>query len=205
MSFLKRLLRFRIRSILVLMVLCAIAFTFCNKRLHWYREQANLAQDIRKHASHVEMQPGSPVWLKPFAPVDSFSSIKAVSFQNDKRLKDDDLKIFAKTPHLRLLSLHGTNLTDDGLKHLSGLKTLDTLSLKFTTISDEGPAHLSGLTNLVKLQLSDSKISGLGLKYLAGMTQLQQLELRNLTRTKISDEKLIEINASLMARPTLMT
>jgi hypothetical protein len=169
------------------MVVCAFLFTLCNWRLSWYREQAQLASEIRKHAIHVEMQPGTPSWLAPFAQKESFASIKSVSFQNQKKLEDDDLQLFRKTPHLRVLSLHGTNLTNDGMKHLSGLEVLDTLSLKFTNISDDGLGHLSGLNNLVKLQLSDSKISGLGLKHLAGMRKLQHLELRNL---EIIDEDL---------------
>jgi hypothetical protein len=151
MKLLRNLTRFSLSTILVVMFVCALGFAAINWRLHWYQEQESVAEEIRSMSVYLEMQPGEPAWLRQFASDRHFESIKAVSFQGQTRLDNSDLEILKKSPHLRVLSLHGTGVTDDGMKHLGQLKMLDTLSLKMTEVSDDGLAELAGLTNLIKL------------------------------------------------------
>lgn len=88
---------------------------------------------------------------------------------------DSDLKVIAKIPNLRYLSLNRTQVkTLDGIDKVAKLKGLE---LKNTEISNSSLENVSKLNNLENLNLTHDNVDAEGIKYLLGMPKLRDLDL----------------------------
>lgn len=106
----------------------------------------------------------------------------------ETRIKDDDLKILRKFPHLVNLDLEKTNITGTGLEYLSDLQDLACLNLAGTNVDDAALKHLNKHKKLWMLLLDQTKITDDGLKHLSQLTNLE--EWLGLTGTEITDDGL---------------
>lgn len=88
-------------------------------------------------------------------------------FLNEKRIRDDDLKIFASAEMTRSLHLFKNEITDSGLVHLKNLRHLQFLDLRQNPeISDQGLTQLEDLKELEQLILIGTKVTPAGVKKL---------------------------------------
>lgn len=183
----RRLLQFRLRTLLVLLLLSSIAMGWWHRTMRRYQDQQEAITEIAWFAQHMAFEPGKPAWLRPFADEKVFQDIVHLSFQSQGKMTDEQMMHLSKMPRLRRLSLQHTSVTDQGLSHLSKLNELDTLSLESTLVTDDGLKHLSDLSNLRTLQLNHTEVTGKGLRHLAGMKSLQRLDIDS---AHVSDDDL---------------
>lgn len=106
-------------------------------------------------------------------------------------IKDEHLKLFAKMPELKTLSLGKTQITGEGLKDLNCPK-LRSLLLFDTQVTDAAVMKLPALPALETLSLAGTSIDGRCLEHVAGYTSLTALELQN---TKVTDSSLAPLSA----------
>ena len=111
-----------------------------------------------------------------------------------QKLKDEDLKILASFPELRVLVLGGTATSDAGLKHVAGLKNLTELYLIGTDITDAGLKELVGLQKLEELRVGNTAITDAGLKELA---KLKNLKMVGMLGTRVTEAGVKEFSEAL--------
>ena len=172
-------LQFRLRTLLVFLLLASFAMALWHRYLDSYREQQQAVAAIAKHAKHISFKPGQPAWMRHFSEERVFKDVVHLSFQSHREFTDEDMAHLAKMPRLARLSLQHTSVTDEGLRHLSKLTELNTLSLESTAVTDDGLKQLGGLRKLRRLQLNYTKVSGKGLAHLQELQGLQRLEISN--------------------------
>src|SRR5262245_55661367 len=79
--------------------------------------------------------------LGPYYAKGDGDAITELSFHGNKRLRDADLKLVARLPQLKFLSLGTTVITDDGLSELKPLTHLKELHVNSTKVTDAGLAE----------------------------------------------------------------
>jgi len=113
---------------------------------------------------------------------------------SDDYIDDEGLSAIGGLPHLRVLSLAGTEVTNAGLRHLSSLGQLQELWLGFTSIGDEGVGHLAGLRELRSLDLYGVEITDAAIPVLKQLAELQYLNLHN---TSVTEDGIDELRKAL--------
>lgn len=111
-------------------------------------------------------------------------------YASASKITDEHLKIFAKMPELRTLSLGKAMITGSGLKDLSCPK-LRGLLLFETGVTDANVGQLPVLPALESLSLAGTMIDGSCLEHVATYSTLTALELQN---TKVSDASLAPLS-----------
>lgn len=82
----------------------------------------------------------------------------------------------ARLPDLKILSLHGTNVTDEGLAGVAELEGLEQLLLSHAnSVTAEGISALAKMHGLKRLMIEGPKLNGDGFAPLAGLTNLRSL------------------------------
>ena len=190
----RRRFQFSMRSLLLLMVIVAIACSWPAEA--W--KQRQLAEEIANAGGRVfydyqldpsgrsmpTATPPGPPWLRKLGGDNLFATVTRLEVQNRSELGDTEMDAVRRFPQLQTLDLGWTKITDAGLAQLRGLAQLQELNLGGTKIGDAGLEHLQALGQLQILYLDGTKLSDAGLKNLAGLSRLQWLFL---ARTKIGD------------------
>jgi hypothetical protein len=86
------------------------------------------------------------VWVLQFEFVDeAFAEllslgvpIRELRFDENQALRDPDLEVVARVPHLRELDLRQTRIKDAGLRHLYGVRTLRRVFMERSWVSNAG-------------------------------------------------------------------
>jgi len=112
-------------------------------------------------------------------------------YASASNIRDEHLKLFAKMPELKTLSLGKTAITGSGLKDLNCPK-LQSLLLFETQVTDAGVRELPPMPGLETLSLAGTPIDGSCLEHIAKYITLTALELQ---QTKISDASLAPLEA----------
>jgi hypothetical protein len=58
--------------------------------------------------------------------------VREIAFFRNQSLRDGDLELLARVPHLREVDLSGTRITDRGLRHLQRIRTLRLVVMEYT-------------------------------------------------------------------------
>lgn len=205
----RRLLQFRLRTLLALIVLSSLLMAWWHRYLESYREQQQAVAAISKYARHIAYAPGQPAWMRYFADEDVFRDVVHLSFQSQRRFTNSDMFHLAKMPRLVRVSFQHTSITDDGVQHLSKLHQLDTISFESTAITDNGLKYLRALPKLRMLQLNRTRVTGTGLQHLATLTSLERLEIADARTTsadvralsQLTNLKTLELNGEGFLKP----
>ena len=195
--------QFSIKSLLILVVVVALPFSWLAVEMRAAREQKAAVEEIEKVGSVVydwnvdassnpipNAKPSEPAWLRNLLGDDFFTLVISAGFHSGEQITDAALADLAGLTHLQMLRLGGTRVTDAALAQIARLTQLQTLWLDDTRITDDGLAHLAGLTRLQRLVLRNTPITDAGLAHLAGLTQLQHLWIDN---TQITDAGLAHL------------
>lgn len=200
-------LQFKLRTLLLLMLVICTVLAWFTARLHSGLRQRDAVAEIVNAGGFVKYdyersptgegftrwaQPAEPAWLRRILGDDFLHRVVFVAFINRNELTDDDLACLRDLPQLQCLSIDRGQITDDGLRHLGSLTNLEALTLARVEISDAGLAQLEGLRRLQSLNLFGTAITGTGLEYLASLPQLRRL---NLAYTKLADDELVSLRA----------
>ena len=201
--------QFSIRSLLALVVVVALPFSWLAVEMKKAREQKAAVTEINKiggvaydyddhfttrlnrgvwPVNHGGVWPvnggfwpdfGGGVWLVERPPGPAWLQ---------KLLPDD---FFAE---VATVGFDASQITDAGLEHLDGLSQLQLLSLADTQVTDAGLEHLKGLSQLQELWLDRTQVTDAGLEHLKGLSQLQELWLNG---TKVTEAGVAKLRKSL--------
>jgi hypothetical protein len=198
-----RCLRFRLRTLLVLLTLASIWLAM---HVNAARRQQKAVAAIREYGgwmrydfqfpsgefSHqdFDQKAGSPVpaWLLQRFGIDMFHDVVQVSlnYSEDSGKREENGNQTDKAivwlpdfPKLRVLLLQGNQIRDESMAHLAALRYLECLMMwDAHGISDNGIVHLQDLEHLKYIHLSESKITDRSLEIFSRMPQLEGLSLQ---------------------------
>ncbi|MEK6246539.1 MAG: hypothetical protein N2C12_00055, partial [Planctomycetales bacterium] len=180
----RRLLRFRLLSLLVLVTVVAVWLGWWSHKARQQREAVAAINKVGGQVAYDFQREGLetprhwPEWLVDWLGVDYFSNVTSLHLGN-AQITDEGLKHLEGLQALKGLSLNNTQVTDKGLKHLDGLQTLKWLRLGSTRVTDAGMKHLEGLQTLDRLYLDHAQVTDAGLKHLEGLTTLGELYINH--------------------------
>ena len=186
----KRWLRFRLRTLLVVLTMTCMWLGWL---VHGVQQQRRAAAKAEKFNAYIVYHSFAmvPPWtdivpprmcgrIESLLPSNDWRRLTRVSIQTPE-FKDEHISMFRGLPHLTHVCLPATGLTNAGLKQLADLhlRSLTVLDLSGTKITDAGLAHIRNMSRLEILLLSGNEIAGAGLKHLSGLTNLKWLSLED--------------------------
>jgi hypothetical protein len=199
--------QFRLRTLMVVVLLVAVACSWFTVKRQRARRQARQVQAIR-----VETDLGlvwydyevdadgrrlsapkapAPAWLVNLLGIDFFADVVSVTVIGGG---SDCTKHLESLTELRTLELFNTRVTDAGLERLGGLTGLERLQLSIAEVTDAGLEHLKGFANLRELDLSGAQVTDAGLEHLQGLTNLVQLDLHG---TQVTEQGVKRLRQAL--------
>jgi len=205
--------QFSLRSLLILVTLCALICSYAGTQLRRYgRQQHALAMihesggwvvydyDVDANGNVLNATPPDTFLRRIVQRRDHFfGRLFAIYFMEDNLgptdASDQILAGASLFTNLReLWATHSTSVTDDGLAHVGKLKHLEVLDLQLTAITDRGLAHISHLPELRELRLDCTAVTDAGLIRLEEMTGLRELGLSD---TEITESGVQRLQAAL--------
>jgi hypothetical protein len=195
---LRSLLRFRLRTLLLAMLVLSVAMgIYVNRAKQQQKSVAAIKRlggwayydfEITKDQYDPQGRSWAPAWLRQKLGDDYLHTVVQVNMvYNDdtgKRLdnmnmSDEVLSHLDGLPRLEALLLHGQQASDGGLANVGRLANLRMLYIwNGTKVTDAGVAHLAGCRRLEYLHLSESKLGDDGLKVLSELPRLKKLSLQ---------------------------
>jgi Leucine Rich Repeat (LRR) protein len=202
--FLRSLLRFRLRTLLLAVLVISVGMAWYVNRVK--RQQESIAAvkrlggwtyydyEVGENGQYdPEGESWAPAWLRKVLPDDYLHAIVHVNMvYNDdrggridnKQMTDEVLSHLDGLPKVEMLLLHGSQASDNGLAHLGRLASLRKLYIWDTPgVTDVGVAHLAGCRKLEYVHLSGSQLSDDSARVFAQLPRLKGLSLQgnNLT------------------------
>jgi len=176
----KRKLRwyqFNLRTLLIVVTLLSLLFSWVGVRMQQARENRKAAAEVFRAMDEIISLFGAYYVSGGGSSLENLFDDPGVAYIYG--IKFD--------PHG---TGHASELTDTDLQELiSFLKEpakLRVLGLDITQVTDEGLEHLKKMTGLEELTLSGTQVTGAGLVYLKGLTSLRYLCVEN-TRITMLD------------------
>lgn len=172
----RRLFQFRLRTLLVLTTIIAIALGWWSHKARRQREALEAFWELGGGSTYDVSLPWTggkqdppkwPQWLLDNIDEDYLAGVDFLTLE-DTRVTDADLQHLENLTALQELILDNTQTTDAGLQHIKGLTTLQEISLRNTTVSDAGLECLSALKALDILVVRDTQVTK------AGVARLQE-------------------------------
>ena len=186
----RRRFQFSLRSLLLLVVVVALPFSWLAVEMKEAREQEKTVDWVglaggyllttKSDASLIGGRTPAAAWLRGLLGDEFFWDVTEVTF-DETLLADNAI-------------LSNDKLTDADLKQLQGLIQLERLHLGGTRVTDAGLAHLAALTRLKMLDLNRTRITDAGLKHLTGLSDLREV---NLWSTSVTDAGIAKLQKSL--------
>ena len=207
----RRWYQYSLRTLFVVMVLCAIACSWLAVKMQRVRKREEAVKVIVEAGGSVGYEyeeqvfvvdvngvvlphpsaphPPGPAWMRKLLGEDFFATVIYANVRND-----EEMEHLKELKNLELLALSGTQFTDVDLEHMNELTKLETLILSNTRVTDEGLRHLKELTNLLGLVLRDTQVSDSGLVHLERLGNLKSL---NVERTQVTEEGIEKLQEAL--------
>lgn len=175
----RRWFRFSLRTLVVLITICAIVLAiFAAYLAPYYREQRLIADLQEEREIHIKREAYGPWWLKRFAQGEYAQRVRIVGARQCELSVEElaSFRTFRRLDDVRLYRVRGiSNAHTEQLGRLSGLQRLWFLE---TGISNEALAHLRGLKNLTDLEIDTPMVTDDGLRHVGELTSLRRLVLR---------------------------
>jgi hypothetical protein len=197
-TFLRSLLRFRLRTLLLaVLVICVALGIYVNR----VRQQQAAVAAIRQVGGgvyydyqcydgnlDVDRKSNVPDWLRTRLGDDWFHSVVNVNviYRNDAKgtselapANDEFLAALEDLPRLEaLVTLYGP-ASDDGLRMISRARGLKSITMLYASrVTDRGVEYLAQLKVLESLKLNDSQITDESLRILSQLPRLKELDVQ---------------------------
>ena len=200
-----RKLRFTLRTLFLLLTLCAVWFGY---QTNTARRQRIAVEAIESAGGHVRYDyqrdlansqgepklPG-PNWLRKIIGDDHFRRVVEVDWNGKKSFTVDELSNLKNLPSLDTLNLNFSGIDDSGLAEIAFLRQLKTLWLeKCDGVTDAGLADISQLSNLEDLALLATCCTDSGVQsHIPSLTKLQRLDLAGIPITNDTAKRLCQL------------
>lgn len=190
----RRLLRFSLRSLLLLVVVIAVPLGW---KVNRARNQRVVVQELKKLNARIkydyelsDAQPG-PQWL-----IDRFGKEYFVEVQQltvgGPQVNDETISLIARLPEVEWVGLRpASEITDEGLAHFAGMQNLEGVDLFSDRITGAGLVHLTGLRRLKSLAVS-GWATDTSLEYVSKLKRLEYLWLHE--AVEVTDEGLAHLS-----------
>jgi hypothetical protein len=207
-----RHLRFRLRTLLVVTTLVAVALGYFATEYKAVRDRSRVIAALQRRGAFVafdDQGPSESDGIKAWLGMLEVSAVSDITSDEAMQLLVgmDKLRSVAIRPgvtdaglvHLQKLTtieelkIVSDQVTDKGLRSISRLKELRKLTLSGRQITDEGLRHVAGLTKLESLDISDAGVTDDGLMHLKRLTSLQKLSCRGTATTGAAMQSLVEL------------
>ncbi len=181
-KYLRRISRFRMSTLLVLLTLVCI---WLGARTYQARTQEAALERIRELRGTYEcvIKSNAPVWLIDMVGDEYFQEVVQVKLKGH-RIDDRSINFISSLPSIERLTIVGTRITDESMKHICQLANLEELTLTGQGVTDRALTELNALLNLRKLSLPHTKVTDDGLGALRKNDRLRWL---GLSGTEIGD------------------
>ena len=199
------MLRYKLRTLLIAMVVCAICFGVIGSQVARHRvrfaalnrlQNAGSDTDVVWGGKHfwlttftltrVEMLPDEATWRRKL-PQDEIVIVRGRSpYQKGRPIEESDLLSLRSFPEVQKVSLQFLEVSDRGLENLRFARQLMELNLSNTIVTNDGIARCGKLWRLQSLKLEGTRCTGAGLQQL----QLGQLKSLGLANTATMDHDL---------------
>jgi hypothetical protein len=182
-----RWFQYRLRTLLVVMTLWAIACSWYAGKVLRVRRQREAAAAIEELGGRMHWtQPSGPAWLRNLLGDACFRTADDVDLASIRAPVSDAAlaQVAEGFPKIEVFDLSWARVTDVGLKHLKALSRLRILRLFGCNITDAALENLRGLSQLEDLDLCGTGVTDAGLENLKTLTKLEGLDLR---MTQVTD------------------
>lgn len=196
----RRWLQFRLRTLLIAVLVLSLPLSWFAVRMEKARRQREAVEALQSTGIFLEWQivresePGVPTWLaKLFGDNYLFVEVRQVIWNgqsNWKPVRDEHMIHLADLPDLWRIAVPTCRVSDVGVEHLKGLTSLRSLDLSHTEVTDDGLKHLKEMSELRHLFLNGTQITDGGLEYLKGLANLEWLSLKGTQVTAQGVKKL---------------
>lgn len=177
------LLRYRLRTLLLLVTASAIGFAWWSYIVKQrVRPQQVAVAELRRTGGAIikydfqtrfnDRPPGWPAWLVDSLGLDYFGNVIYVALAVDPDITDSQITHIGDLTQLQDLEMWRTGISDASLDKIAKLPRLSRLGLGETPITDLGLRHLEQSRSLKVLDLSRTKITDHGLESLGKMKDL---------------------------------
>jgi hypothetical protein len=179
-------------------VILTVAASALGLGLPIYRRQASI-KSIERLNGHVEVQLGSPEWLRKLLGDDRLHSLKIFDQAVGAALintagRNCDAASLSGLPELETLYLCRTGVTDSQLRDLCALQKLRVLYLARSDVTDADVCELRSLHGLEVLSLYGTQVSDPCVECLKDLTSLEELDLR---ATQVTESALKALKIAL--------
>ena len=176
--------QFRLRTLLLLVLLVSVGMSWFTVKLHRARRQRAAVEGILKSGGRVmydynyeedgtpilDVDPPGPAWLQKMLGVDFFGDVETVLLTSDAGIEH-----LGALRSLEMADLDGPEVTDDTIKRLTAVGRFRRLRLFRTGVGDAGLAHVGELTSLESVEIYYAGITDDGLEHLEGLPRLKFL------------------------------
>lgn len=196
-------LRFGLRTLLVVVTVCAVAGGWLAERMH--RRQAAmrtiaeagggvLTEHSWRRIQTMFLPPtASQVEVRRTLRERLFGELQhGIDFTAGRPLTGQTLDAVAAISEVKDLTFHEGVLTDDNVKRLAGLRQVETFIASGSPLTDRSAEVIAGWPELKWLELDDTRLTDAAVPHLI---KLQKLEVLRIQGTKITDRGFVQLAA----------
>lgn len=153
---LRRLLRIRLRSLLLLMAAASLLLFYPMKAA---RDRAQALRTIQELGGDVLFEGRSPTdrpvprWLTDWLGQDYFRRARWIDLLGEN-FDDENIDLIRHFPEARAFSSYHSRITDAGMRRLGSMRNLQEVYLGNLSITDKGLDSLTRLRKLTKVQIN---------------------------------------------------
>lgn len=192
----RRILRYRLRTLLSLMVLAAVSLALLTAVRTKSQRTAMVVDHLTAAGATLtfdgwsamigrfmhDQVPPQPNWLRTIFGTYAFADIVCVD-AGRCRLSSADVDLVCELPRLRFLFVNGENFGNDNLERLASARTIETLWLQSTRVTDEGLSAIKRMEALRSLDLCGGKLGDEAMRRIAANSRLTRLHIENIRLT----------------------
>jgi Leucine-rich repeat (LRR) protein len=193
----RRRFQFSLRSLLLLLTLCAVLPCWKFNRV-WNQRMvvaeiqrrcplATIEYDYQDRRLGTPPSPPGPAWARSVLGDDFFTNVTELTIAQPG-LDDALLRQIAKLSGVKTLDTNSNQVTDAGLAHVASMRNLETFSFVSENVTDAGLAHLQSLKRIKHLSFTGPKITDMGLQRISEITQIEDLGIDS---DRITDDGLV--------------
>lgn len=153
--------QFGLKSLLVLVLVSALAFGLVGRQLRLVRAENRAIDELLKVEAYVDFETTEAAWWERLLGEEEIRSAQRVVLYADS-VTDEHVAQVAQLRRLQYLYIRAGGVTDAGIAHLADLDNLKVLRLRYLNLSDAALVRLRRLSSLEELELLETDVTEQG-------------------------------------------